>query len=78
MNRQSRASDNAVMNAVNTKTGHLEDQIILSAIIPKATLETLNLGNIDPSNSFENFIHNMKFQKTRGFNTVEKLDFLEN
>ncbi len=69
---------NAVMNAVNTKTGHLEDQIILSAIIPKATLETLNLNNVDPSNSFENFIHNMKFQKTKGFNTVEKANFPEN
>ena len=66
---------NAITNAVNTKTGHLEDQVILSAIIMKQTLTTLNFNYIVPSDSLSNFIHNMNFKKTKGFESVEKVDF---
>ncbi len=64
---------NAVSKAVNTKTGHLEDQIIISAIIPRATLQGFNLSHIDPSDSLTNFVHNMKFRKTKGFDIVKKV-----
>lgn len=64
---------NAVMNAVNTKTGYLEDQVIISALIPRDTLDQLNLSQIDPSDSLANFVHNMKFKKTKGFDVVEKV-----
>lgn len=66
---------NAVMNAVNTQTGHLEDQVVLSAIVVKETLDTLNISYIDPSDSLNNFIHNMKFKKTKGFDMVERAVF---
>lgn len=65
---------NAVSKIVNTKTGHLEKQPILSVIFPPQTIESLNLETIDPSDSMENFVHNMKFSKTKGFSIVEKVE----
>ncbi|CAM4500325.1 MAG: hypothetical protein LEGION0403_FIIPPAGN_01786 [Legionella sp.] len=64
---------NALLNALNPQTGHLEDQVIISAEIRRETLETLNFIGIDPSDSFKNFIHNMIFTKSKGFNAVERL-----
>ena len=65
---------NAVSKIVNTKTGHLEEQPILSAIFPPRTIDSLNLETIDPSDSMENFVHNMKFSKIKGFSIVEKVE----
>lgn len=66
---------NALVNAINTQTGHLEDQIIISAIIVKETLHQINFKYIDPSDSFNNFLHNMNLKKTKGFSAVEKISF---
>jgi len=63
----------AIDNLLNSSTGHIEEQPILSVAIPRATLETLNLDVIDPSDSMRNFVHNMNFKKTKGFAAVEKL-----
>lgn len=63
---------NAVAQIVNNKTGHLEEQPILSVIFPPQTIDSLNLETIDPSNSMQNFVHNMNFSKTKGFSVVEK------
>lgn len=65
---------NALAKIVNTKTGHLEDQPILSVIFTPQTIEGLNLATIDPSDSMLNFVHNMNFNKTRGFSIVEKVE----
>ena len=64
---------NAVVNAINTQTGHLEDQVIVSAIVVRDTLSKLNLRKIDPSDSLSNFVYNMQFQKTKGFEKVDKV-----
>ena len=66
---------NALINQVNTQTGHLEDQVVVSAIVPRETLKSINLKNIDPSDALNNFIHNIKFRKTKGFDAVEKIVF---
>lgn len=66
---------NAFSKIVNSQNGHLEDSIILSVIIPRETLKTLNLRSIDPSDSMQNFIHTMNFRKTQGFKVVEKVEF---
>lgn len=58
---------------LNTATGHLEKQPILSAVIPRATLVTLNLQTVDPSDSMRNFIHHMSFKKASGFSAVAKV-----
>ena len=65
---------NAVAKIVNTKTGHLEEQPILSVIYPPETIDSLNLETIDPSDSMQNFVHNMNFNKAKGFSVVEKAE----
>ncbi|MCR9265603.1 MAG: hypothetical protein NXH86_15715 [Flavobacteriaceae bacterium] len=64
---------NAVSNLLNSKTGHLEKTSILSVIMPPETIQSLNLESIDPSDSMQNFVHNMKFTKTGGFKGVDKV-----
>ncbi len=65
---------NAVSKIVNTKTGHLEEQPILSVLYLPKTIESLNLDTIDPSDSMQNFVHTMNFNKIRGFSVVEKAE----
>ncbi len=65
---------NAMSKIVNTKTGHLEEQPILSVIFLPQTIESLNLETIDPSDSMQNFVHNMNFNKTKGFAVIEKIE----
>tara|TARA_R110001599_G_scaffold318898_1_gene528613 strand:+ start:13378 stop:14316 length:939 start_codon:yes stop_codon:yes gene_type:complete len=65
---------NAMAKIVNTKTGHLEEQPILSVIFPPKTIDSLNLETIDPSDSMANFVHNMNFSKTKGFSIVQKAE----
>ena len=60
---------------VSNKTGHLEDEIVISTIIVSDTLRKLNLDRIDPSDSMSNFLHNMDFSKTKGFKPVSLIDF---
>ena len=65
---------NAVAKIINTKTGHLEDQPILSVIFMPKSIDNLNLETIDPSDSMQNFVHNMNFSKTKGFSVIEKAE----
>ena len=65
---------NAVANLLNTKTGHMEDMVILSVAIPRKTLESINFEAIDPSDSIQNFVHKMSFKRGKGFDPVEKLN----
>ena len=67
---------NALINALNSQTGFMEDQVIISALIKRETLAQLNLNNIDPSDSFKNFVHHMKFTKSKGFEAVERINAL--
>ena len=68
---------NAVSDILNSKTGFLEEQAIVSVFIPRQTLEKMNLGSIDPSDSMDNFKHHMQFKKTDGFKPVEKVSVPE-
>ncbi|MFC1588007.1 hypothetical protein ACFL54_06840 [Planctomycetota bacterium] len=68
--------DRIIITAVDdiaNAAGHIEEQPILSITIPRTTFDKLNLDNIDPSDSFSKFKHNMNFKKTKGFATVAKL-----
>ena len=58
---------------LNPATGHLEEAPIVSVLVPRATLQRLNLQNIDPSDSMQNFLHRMSFKKAKGFEPVEAL-----
>lgn len=64
----------AVGEILNTKTGHLENLPILSVALPRKTIDKLNFELLDPSDSMDNFVHNMKFLKTKGFKPVERLE----
>ena len=63
----------ALDNLLNTKTGHMEKAPILSVCVSRSTLNSLNLELIDPSDSMGNFVHNMAFKKTTGFEAVERV-----
>ena len=65
---------NATDKILNTKTGHREEQIILSVGISRETLKPINLKRIDPSDCMGNFVHNMSFKKLKGFAAVKKLN----
>jgi hypothetical protein len=63
----------ATSDLLNTSTGHIEEQPILSVAMPRSTIERLNFDALDPSDSMENFVHNMKFLKTKGFQAIGKI-----
>ncbi len=64
----------AMDELLNSKTGHLEKTPILSVCIARKTINSLNMNDIDPSDSMDNFIHNMSFKKTKGFGSVQRID----
>ncbi|WP_121964878.1 hypothetical protein [Myroides sp. N17-2] len=64
---------NALSEMVDPQSGHLEKKVILSVKVMPETIEKLNLLTIDPSDSMKNFIHNMNFKKTQGFQAVERI-----
>ncbi len=65
---------NAMAPIANRETGRFDRMPIVSVLIPRQTLGELNLENIDPSDSFNHFLHNMKFQAVNGFSAVEKIE----
>jgi hypothetical protein len=67
---------NAIAKILNKSTGHMEEQPILSVTFLPKTIQGLNLDLIDPSESMRNFLHNMNFSKTNGFDVVAKVEFV--
>ena len=63
----------AFEDILNTETGHVTRECILSVKIEKEMLLQLNLDLIDCSDSMNNFTHQMKFRKTMGFAPVKPL-----
>ncbi len=65
---------NAMGNIYNTATGIIKEEVIVSVAISPDILNLLNFDLIDPSDSLKNFPHNMKFGKTTGFASVQKIE----
>lgn len=63
----------ATDNLLNSSTGHLEEQPIVSVAFSRNTLQKLNVDAIDPSESLRNFVHRMDFKKTKGFGPVQRI-----
>lgn len=61
-----------IADMLNEQTGHREKVPVVSAIISKNTINSLNMDTIDPSSSMQNFVHTMNFKKTSGFTAVQK------
>lgn len=64
----------AVENGINTETGRQEEMTILSVLFERDILNGLYFENIDPSDAMNNFLHNMRFQKTAGFKPVARVE----
>jgi len=58
---------------LNPTTGHLEATPVLSVKFVRPTFTQLNLQAIDPSDAMKNFLHVMKYSRTKGFSRVEPL-----
>lgn len=69
--------DKLIINAddhlLNKSTGHLEPQSLLSVYITRDGVSRLNMEYIDPSDAMNNFIHNVNFKKTKGFEPVNEV-----
>ena len=63
----------ATAEVLNTSTGHMENAPILSALLVRKTMAGLNFENIDCSDAFRNFVHNMGFKRNSGLSAVEKV-----
>jgi hypothetical protein len=62
---------------LNTQTGHLEEKAILSAAVPRRTVDQINWETVDPVDIMVNFVHRMCFKKTKGFSPVEPIQLSE-
>lgn len=65
----------ALDEMLNSATGHMEEQPIVSALFTRNTIEKMNLDKIDPSDSMSNFVCNMDFKKSNGFRPVTRLNW---
>lgn len=65
---------NTKLNLLNKTTGYHDESIVLSVFYVKETMEKINYELIDPSDALSNFIHNIKFKKTSGFEAVEEIE----
>ncbi len=63
----------ALADLLNTATGHIEEQPILSVQIPPPVLAQLNFATVDASDAMQNFKHRMDFRRSKGLGAVEIL-----
>lgn len=63
-------SVNVNLELLNLRTGHLEDVPVLRVGFIRETLEEINLRNTVASSALENFVHSVKFVKTKGFQAL--------
>jgi hypothetical protein len=56
---------NAVVDLLNTRTGQISEQPVLSVIIPRSLLASLEFAHLDPSDAIEIFQHMGDFKATR-------------
>jgi hypothetical protein len=64
----------ATCKMLNLETGYIEEQPILSVLIPRDTLQEINVTRIDPSAAMKNFIHRISFNKAKGLGKITKLN----
>lgn len=60
-------------HALNTVTGNMENQVLLSILFNRTVLDRLNFARLDPSDAMENFQHHIDHLKTKGFRPVERI-----
>jgi hypothetical protein len=65
---------NAMGNLLNSKTGRVEEQAVVSVAVYPETFQYINFESVDPSDCMSNFIHNMRFSKNAGLAPVQKIE----
>lgn len=60
-------------NMLDSQTGHMRPAPILSVKFVRETFASLNLEHIDPSDSLRNFVHQMDFKRTKGFEAIQPI-----
>ncbi len=68
---------NSNCNSLNPATGYIEEQTVLLCLIPRKTIENINLSKIESVAVMKNFIHRMNFKKITGFEPIMPLSILE-
>ena len=64
---------NVQATLLDSASGHLAQQTILSVGIPRATCERMNFESVDPSDAMSLFPHRMGFKRSQGFFAVPAL-----
>jgi len=67
----------AIGEILNSATGHLEEHPILSAAVPRRTVDLINWETADPSDAMANFVHRMCFKRSKGLSPVEPIELSE-
>jgi hypothetical protein len=67
----------AIGEILNTQTGHLQANPILSAAIPRKSLNQINWDSVDPADCMNNFVNHMSFKQSSGFRIVEPIELTE-
>ena len=55
----------ASADILDTRTGQTGEQPVLSAVMPRAVITSLEFDNLDPSDAMENFVHCGNFKASR-------------
>ncbi|HQH27567.1 MAG TPA: hypothetical protein PLP17_09250 [Oligoflexia bacterium] len=55
----------ASADILDTRTGHTLEQPVLSAVMPRAIIASLDFDKLDPSDAMENFLHRGDFKASR-------------
>ena len=58
---------------LNSATGHMEPQTVLSVLVPRGVESSVNWDAVDASDLVESLEHSMKFRKTKGLAPVARL-----
>jgi hypothetical protein len=62
---------------LNTQTGHLEQKPILSVAIPRDSIDRIQWESVDPADAMANFVHRMRFKKSKGLFAVQPVRLAE-
>jgi hypothetical protein len=63
-----------VGDLLNTSTGNIDSEAILSVLLVRKTMTKLKFATLDASDSMNNFVHRMSYHKTKGFLAVTPID----
>jgi hypothetical protein len=55
----------ATTDTLDTRTGQMSEQPVLSAVMPRAVIASLDFDKLDPSDGIENFLHRGNFKASR-------------